>query len=347
MKKALIFLSLTVLFTVSCKEEIMPEQKAPQVSDVSFTPCQQSNQKSTELSDVVVEFINNGVNIIYYNFEVTCDFTTVNVAHTFVNGVLNITQQGFPSEAKCKCYTDVSYTITGISQNEINVIFINGKQVYCHNDVGNKEGYVTFGANYGVINCLSSVTVFLDGKNIGVLQSSVDFISDCFEAGNLTEKISVGAHTYRVEIRGCCTKDILGTFVVSENECKKIFIDYYQVFANQSNCDQNVIISPTEYDNAPNFPVYISDMKIVNNCLKIKYSSSGCSGNTWVVKLIDLGVVAESFPCQRTLRFSFYNEEICAAVFTKETSFNIEDLQIQGNNSVLLNISGNSILYEY
>jgi len=65
---------------------------------------------------------------------VPCDFTTVNVTHTFVNGVLSITQQGYPNQANCICHTDVSYTINGILQNEINVIFINAEQVYCYND---------------------------------------------------------------------------------------------------------------------------------------------------------------------------------------------------------------------
>ena len=105
-------------------------------NNVSFTPCQQSEMRSnSEFSDKVdVEFTNKGVQITHHKFEVTCDFTTVNVTCTFVNGVLNITQQGTPNQANCVCYTDVSYTIEGISQNEVNVIFINGVQVYCHND---------------------------------------------------------------------------------------------------------------------------------------------------------------------------------------------------------------------
>jgi len=119
------------------KSEISPKTD----SNVNFTPCQQSElRSSSELSNKVdVEFTGKGVQITYYNFEVTCDFTTVNVTHTLVNGVLNITQQGFPNQAKCTCYTDVSYTIEGISQNEVNVIFINGVQVYCYNENNNCE----------------------------------------------------------------------------------------------------------------------------------------------------------------------------------------------------------------
>ncbi|MDR0232181.1 MAG: hypothetical protein LBI82_08700 [Dysgonamonadaceae bacterium] len=137
MKKATILLSLAVFLTVSCtKRELVS-----QVSNVNFTPCQQSKLRSTEPSDkkVDVEFTNEGVRITYYNFEVTCDFSNVDVTHTFVNGFLNITQKSSPNQADCICYSDVSYTIDGISKNEVNVIFINGVQVYCYNDNGNDE----------------------------------------------------------------------------------------------------------------------------------------------------------------------------------------------------------------
>lgn len=344
MKRVTILLGLVMFLASSC-EKI---EQNPQVSNVSFTTCKGDLLKNNSIkNNVDVGFTNEGVQITYYNFAVTCDFTTVDVTHTFVNGVLNITQQGFPNQANCKCYTDVSYKIDKIKQNEVNVIFINGEQVYCHNDNVNEEGYVTFGANYHVINCISTVTVFIDDENIGTLQQSVDTISECGEEGNLTKKIAVGKHTYRVEIRGGCTKDIAGTFVISENKCEKIFIDYYQIFNSQSNCDQDVIINQAEYENAPNHPVSIEDMQIEDNCLRIKFASSGCSGSTWVVKLIDMGVVAESYPCQRTLRLSLDNKEACLAVIDKEMSFNIEDLQIHGDNKVLLNISGTWILYEY
>ena len=132
MKRVVFLLVLGVFLAVSCENRELEES---QVSNVSFTPCQQSNLKSSGLSDKVdVTFTDNDVQITYSNFEVTCDFTTVNITHTFVNGVLNITQQGTPNQADCICYTDVSYTINGISQDEVNVIFINGVQVYCHND---------------------------------------------------------------------------------------------------------------------------------------------------------------------------------------------------------------------
>ena len=224
-----------------------------------------------------------------------------------------------------------------------------------------KEAYVTFGANSHVINCISNVTIFLDDENIGVLETHIDTINDCGELGTLTKQISVGEHTYRAEIRPVdkiagndCTKNVTGKFTVSENECKKVFIDYFKIF-RQSNCDQDVIIDDEEFYTAPDYPLHIDDIEIVDNCLKIKFSAGGCDGTTWVVKLIDNGVVAKSDPCQRALRLSLDNKEICCSFATKEVSFNIEDLQIKGSHRVwltiytskILNIAGHSILYEY
>jgi len=135
MKRVASLVSLVMLFAASCAKS---ELESPQVSDVSSTPCKQDVLKSNELSDKVeVVFTNKGVQITHYNFEVTCDFTTVNVTHTLVNGVLRITQQGYPNQANCICHSDVSYIIEGISQSEVNVIFINGVQVYCYNDMNN------------------------------------------------------------------------------------------------------------------------------------------------------------------------------------------------------------------
>lgn len=113
-------------------------------------------------------------------------------------------------------------------------------------------------------------------------------------------------------------------------------------------CDQLVLISEKEYLTAPDDHLTIDSLRIDGNCLIINFSSGGCNGDTWELKLIDSGAVMESYPPQRNLRLSLKNEEPCDAWLAREVSFNISALQISGN-PVWLNIknSGNRILYEY
>lgn len=233
------------------------------------------------------------------------------------------------------------------------LIILLGTSIFytCDKPEDKMTGFVTFGANYHIINCISSVTIFIDNEIVGTLTNPTDTIVYCGEESNITQELTVGDHSYKIEIRPeigtGCTKDINGTFTISENECEKIFIDYLKVFSTPSACDQSVIISPTDYQNAPNDPFSITELNITGDCLNIKFAASGCDGNTWIVKLIDSGIVAESYPCQRTLRLSLDNKEVCTAVPEKEISFDITGLQIVGNNKVLLNVSGEEILYEY
>lgn len=118
-------------------------------------------------------------------------------------------------------------------------------------------------------------------------------------------------------------------------------------------CDQEVLISAEEYITAPNAQLTIHSLEINGDCLTISYSSSGCSGDSWELMLIDAGVILESYPPQRNLRLSLKNDEMCDAYITKEISFDIYELQIDGNQDyggkVLLNImnSDDQILYEY
>jgi hypothetical protein len=105
---------------------------------VSFTPCQQSELKNDceEANKLDVESTYESIRITHYNFEVSCDFTDISVTHTLENGILSITQQGYPNQTNCICYTDVSYIINGLSLYAslyVNAIVINGTQ-YCYNE---------------------------------------------------------------------------------------------------------------------------------------------------------------------------------------------------------------------
>ena len=115
-----------------------------------------------------------------------------------------------------------------------------------------------------------------------------------------------------------------------------------------ANCDDEVLINNSEFGSAPDGLLTINELEIIDGCLKIVFGASGCGGETWEVKLIDSGDVMESNPPQRRLRLSLLNQEVCLAFITRELTFDIESLQVDGDQ-VLLNIinSNDQILYEY
>lgn len=116
-----------------------------------------------------------------------------------------------------------------------------------------------------------------------------------------------------------------------------------------SDCDQQTIISAEQFENAPNAPLTIIDMSIEGDCLRINFSASGCSGESWEIKLIDKGVILESSPPIRLLRVSLLNNEACLAVFTRDLTFDLTELQVANENEIFLNIanSDEQILYMY
>jgi hypothetical protein len=117
---------------------------------------------------------------------------------------------------------------------------------------------------------------------------------------------------------------------------------------NPNECDFDTIINGEMYASAPSDELTINNLILEDNCLRINFSAGGCSGSTWKVKLIDSGGVGESNPPQRFLKLSLKNEEDCEAYITKELTFDITNLQVDGNQ-VILNItnSNESVLYQY
>lgn len=115
------------------------------------------------------------------------------------------------------------------------------------------------------------------------------------------------------------------------------------------NCDAEIIISAEMYNSAPNDYLNIKEVRIEDDCLIINFGSSGCSGESWELKLIDASHILESYPPQRNIRLSLKNEEACQAYFTREVSFDISPLQIEGVDKLYLNIENfdDQILYEY
>lgn len=120
------------------------------------------------------------------------------------------------------------------------------------------------------------------------------------------------------------------------------------VVPNPHNCQFETFISAAQFDTAPSDNLVVNTLEINEGCLKINFSSGGCSGGSWELKLIDSGAILESYPPQRNVRLSLKNNESCLAYINKEVTFDISNLQVDGNK-VLLNITNanKSILYEY
>jgi hypothetical protein len=113
-------------------------------------------------------------------------------------------------------------------------------------------------------------------------------------------------------------------------------------------CEQRVEINAGEYKTAPNDLLNISELEIIDDCLRIKFWAGGCNGTTWELRLIDSETIFYSYPPQRTLRLSLKNEELCKALIAREETYDISKLQI-GGTKILLNIAkaDAQILYEY
>lgn len=113
-------------------------------------------------------------------------------------------------------------------------------------------------------------------------------------------------------------------------------------------CDLGTVISQELYRKAPSDEATINSLEIEGDCMRINFSASGCSGESWKITLIDSGSILESDPPQRNLRFSLDNNELCEAFITKNLTFNIKNLRVEGGR-VQLNLtnSGDQVLYEY
>lgn len=116
-----------------------------------------------------------------------------------------------------------------------------------------------------------------------------------------------------------------------------------------SPCDQVTVIDNGFYTTSESSEFSFQAAEIIENCLNVSISASGCDGSTWSMVLVDSGNIAESFPEQRYLKFVFTNNETCLAVFNQDRSFDISNLQIEGSNEIILNIEGfpESITYQY
>ena len=141
----------------------------------------------------------------------------------------------------------------------------------------------------------------------------------------------------RIYLLAAITFSLIGIYSCADGEALK-----------DSSCEQSTLISENLYQDAPTDLLDLTELSIVGDCLELSFGSSGCDGESWVVRLIDSGAILESFPPQRNLILSLDNDEGCDAYFVRKYSFDISSLRVEGI-SVFLNIvnTESQILYEY
>ena len=102
------------------------------------------------------------------------------------------------------------------------------------------------------------------------------------------------------------------------------------------------------YNTAINDEFNFASVSIEGHSLKITIEYGGGCGDV-TVNLIDSEYIMESWPVQRNIRISLYDDDDCEALITKHLSFDLTPLRIAGYSEVMLNLSGWSgdLLYKY
>ncbi|MEZ5104267.1 MAG: hypothetical protein R2757_07215 [Draconibacterium sp.] len=106
----------------------------------------------------------------------------------------------------------------------------------CKDEDSKATGTVVFGANYGIINCITTVNVFIDGKHMGQLEAPADSVPNCDVNYGIRMELLAGHYNYNVEIRPLmgsgCSKDVSGELDITEGGCETVFINYLEIFEN-------------------------------------------------------------------------------------------------------------------
>ena len=105
-----------------------------------------------------------------------------------------------------------------------------------------------------------------------------------------------------------------------------------------TDCNAFAFVDDSQYDNADSAFFEIINASIEDDCLNIEISSSGCSGETWVMELFSNTIINESLPIQRGIKLVLTNNEACLAVFSREMSFDLTNLQVEGENEIIFNL---------
>jgi len=115
------------------------------------------------------------------------------------------------------------------------------------------------------------------------------------------------------------------------------------------NCESVVTINEKQYNQASPNTFNIIKCEIKDDCLEVTITASGCSGSTWISKIVSNGIIAESYPPQRYLKIMFTNKEVCDAIASRKFTYNLKPMRVTGTNEVALNLKDwtQGLFYQY
>jgi hypothetical protein len=121
-------------------------------------------------------------------------------------------------------------------------------------------------------------------------------------------------------------------FTLGACQDNEVVVDFF--------CGDAVVSDSDLYGATTTSNYSIVSVSVFMDCITLRISSSGCSGESWNASLIDSEEESFSIPPERFLRLRLENEEACLAVFEKEFTFDTKPIQPSGSGTVILNIEG-------
>ena len=98
----------------------------------------------------------------------------------------------------------------------------------CDKNDTEDKGNVSFGTNTSLLNCITTTKVYIDNKEIGIVEGTCNTIIDCAGENTLNIELSTGKHSFKFEVsglNGSCYREKSGDFTLDKDECEKIFFD--------------------------------------------------------------------------------------------------------------------------
>lgn len=118
---------------------------------------------------------------------------------------------------------------------------------------------------------------------------------------------------------------------------------------SRSSCGSAAVIAPGFFETAESENFDFINVEILDNCLNVEILAIGCDGNNWSLVLVDSGRITETDPTRRNLKLVFSNEESCETLITQSRNFDLQNLRMEGSETIELKIEGldDSLIYNY